>query len=79
MDESTKGKLAAVAAIGFATLGVAAALYVKTRKGTKRSLATITKLIVYPIKSCPGIELPSVICTSHGVTSVDGLLRDRLV
>ena len=37
----------------------------------------VSKLIIYPIKSCGGVEVDSAECTPHGLVS--GLLRDRFV
>ena len=56
-------------------------VYVKhSRKGSKRTpgnAGKISKLIIYPIKSCGGIEVEDATCTAHGLVS--GLLQDRRV
>ena len=40
-------------------------------------LGQIKKLVIYPIKSCKGVEVTSATCTAEGL--VHESLRDRLV
>lgn len=47
-----------------------------SRKKPLLPLGRIQKLIIYPIKSCKGVEVNSAVCTAEGL--VQGNLRDRL-
>ena len=49
-------------------------LYRKKPKNLKR-VATISSLVIYPIKSCHGVEVPEAECTELGLKY--GEFRDR--
>ena len=40
-------------------------------------IGKVEKLIVYPVKSCPGIEYEKVFCSETGLISSPGHLKDR--
>lgn len=41
----------------------------------KKQCGIISKLVIYPIKSCKGIEVSEAMCSPFGLAS--GLLKDR--
>lgn len=41
----------------------------------KKRVGVVSKLVIYPLKSCKGIPVPEAECTPHGLAY--GSLRDR--
>uniref|UniRef100_A0A8C5JVR0 Mitochondrial amidoxime reducing component 1 n=1 Tax=Jaculus jaculus TaxID=51337 RepID=A0A8C5JVR0_JACJA len=67
-----------VAALGLAALALGAAAWHRRRSRRPRRLqqvGTVSKLWIYPIKSCKGVSVSSAECTAMGLRC--GRLRDR--
>lgn len=62
--------------LGLSAIGVTLSLrYMRRKKILYQKYGKVLKLIIYPIKSLPGIEIEEMEMTPNG--SIVGLLRDR--
>jgi len=74
MNRLSTGQLVALGGVGILSAAALWRFLSRSPRHMQKS-AVISKLVIYPIKSCKGIEVTTAECTALGLVS--GELRDR--